>query len=71
MLQTRKHNLKEDVPRRLKVLVKFWRDIYFKMYYNIKVKHHLKVGPGHVVSNLRLLRNQTPEVMNIMSAVVI
>ncbi|KAG7177255.1 hypothetical protein Hamer_G000527, partial [Homarus americanus] len=69
-LWMREHGLKGEVLRRLEVLVKFCLNFYFKMYY-IKVKHHLKFGPEHVVSSLRLLRNQTSKVKNIISAAVI
>lgn len=71
MLWMREHGLKGEVVRRLEVLVKFCLNLYFKMCYNIKVKHHLKFGPEHVVSSLRTLRNQTSEVRNIISAAVI
>ncbi|KAG7163197.1 hypothetical protein Hamer_G002281 [Homarus americanus] len=67
LLWTREHGLKGEVLRRLEEPVKFCLN-FFKMYYDIKVKHHLKFGPEHVVSSLRLLRNQTPNVRNIISA---
>ena len=56
------HGLTGEVLRVLEVLVRFCIDVYFKLYYDIKVKHHVKDSSFHLVSALDLMEQQTDEV---------
>ena len=57
-LWTRHHGLVGNEAKNLKVLVKFCVESYFKMYFDIKVKHHLIHGPYHILMQLRILQTQ-------------
>ena len=71
MLLMSHHGLDGETYRILRVLVSFCVNVYFKLYFDIKVKHHLTYGPHHVVSSLQLLNKQIPEVKNIIKETVI
>ena len=71
MLWMRDHNLEGEVLRKLHVLTSFCVNVYFKHFFDIKVKHHHTYGPLHVVSSLKLLQKQTPEVKNIIQETMI
>ena len=64
------HNLEGETLRKLEVLVRFCLEVYFILYFEIKVKHHISNGPAHILRTLELLRNQTEEVKNIITSVV-
>jgi hypothetical protein len=55
----------------LEVLVRFSIDIYFKLYYDIKVKHHIKDAPVHLLNALQLLGQHSKEVKDIITPVII
>ena len=65
------HGLTGEVLRILEVLVRFCIDVYFKLYYDIKVKHTIKDAPLHLVHALELLEQQSGEVQDIIRDVVI
>ena len=46
-----------EILTNMKTLVEFCIKSYFKMYFNIKVWHHLVHGPGHVLTQLRIFRS--------------
>ena len=65
------HNLEGETLRKLEVLVRFCIEVYFILYFEIKVKHHISNGPEHILRTLALLRNQTEEVKKIITSVVL
>ena len=50
------HGLKGEDYRKLRVLVTFCVNGYFKLFFDIKVKHNHTFGPQHVVSSLQMLK---------------
>ena len=60
-----------ETLRKLEVLVRFCIGVYFILYFEIKVKHHISNGPEHILRTLALLRNQTEEVKKIIESVVL
>ena len=66
----RHHNIKGETLRKFKVIVKFCISVFFKQYFEIKGKHHIKYGPGHIDFSLDLLQKQTPEVEDIVTPVI-
>ncbi|KAG0714082.1 hypothetical protein GWK47_001678 [Chionoecetes opilio] len=42
----------------LEILVKHSLQVYFKLYYDIKVHHRLEDGPKHILTQLRVMRSQ-------------
>jgi hypothetical protein len=54
--------LEGDVLRNLKILSQFVAQVYFHMWFRIKVKHSIVDGPHHLIKLLYLLRAQTVEV---------
>ena len=53
-----KHELTGDTLDTLKLLVTFLVQVYFPMFFKIKVKHSIQDGPYHVLSLLNLVRQQ-------------
>ena len=62
IMWTRKHGLTRKDKKNLEILVKFCLQSYFKLYFDITVKHHLIYGPYHVLTQLRILRTQPCQV---------
>ena len=56
--------------RKLRFIVNFVVNIYFPMFFEIKVKHKIVDGPKHIVTLLRLLRSQPTEVVSIVKPYV-
>ena len=71
MLWMRVHNLTGENLRKLEVIVRFIINCYFKMFFNIKVQHHIKYETHHLITALTLLRDQTDEVQNIITPYII
>jgi hypothetical protein len=46
------HGIEGEVLRVFNVLLEFTIKVYFNLYFKIKVQHHLKYGPQHVVNSL-------------------
>ncbi|KAG0722418.1 hypothetical protein GWK47_000573 [Chionoecetes opilio] len=42
--------------------VKYCLQVYFKLYYDIKVHHRLEDGPKHILTQLRVMRSQPKKV---------
>ena len=57
-LWTRKHGLTGSNLKVLEMLVKFCLEWYFKLYFDIKVKHLIVDAPYHILTSLRILRKQ-------------
>jgi len=55
---TRKHGLSGHNLKVLRLLVKFCLEFYFKIYFDIKVKHHIEDAPYHLLSQIRILKTQ-------------
>ena len=58
----RKHGLSGSNLRVLESLVKFCLQFYFKIYFDIKVRHLIVDAPYHVLTSLRILRAQPKKV---------
>ncbi|KAG0716069.1 hypothetical protein GWK47_010495 [Chionoecetes opilio] len=54
---TRKHGLTGKELNTLEILVKYCLQVYFKLYYDIKVHHRLEDGPKHILTQLRVMRS--------------
>ncbi|KAG0712949.1 hypothetical protein GWK47_017312 [Chionoecetes opilio] len=59
---TRKHELTGKELNTLEILVKYCLQVYFKLYYDIKVHHRLEDGPKHILTQLRVMRSQPKKV---------
>ncbi|KAG0727262.1 hypothetical protein GWK47_035023 [Chionoecetes opilio] len=59
---TRKHGLTGKELNTLEILVKYCLHVYFKLYYDIKVRHRLEDGPKHIPTQLRVMRSQPKKV---------
>ena len=57
-LWTRKHDLTGKNLKVLEMLAKFCLQHYFKLFYDIKVKHLIQDAPYHILTSVRLLRQQ-------------
>ena len=55
-LWTRKHDLTGSNLKVLEMLVKFCLQWYFKLYFDIKVKHYIVDAPYHILTSLRILK---------------
>ena len=61
------HGLEGEVLKKLELIVTFVVQVYQHMYFEIKVKHAIVNGPGHILTQLRLLRQQPKEVIDIVA----
>ena len=55
-LWTRKHGLTGHNLKVLELLVRFCLEFYFKIYFDLKVKHRLVDAPYHILTQLRILK---------------
>ena len=67
MLWTRVHGLQGDTLKTFELIIQFVLQSYFKLYFDIKVKHSLVDGPNYVVSALRIARTLPKKVKDIVS----
>jgi hypothetical protein len=67
---TRDHGLIGREAKNLETLVRFCLQSYFKLFFDIKVKHHLIHGPYHVLTQLRILRTLSRQVKDIITPYV-
>ena len=67
---TRKHGLSGKPLKILESLVKFCLQFYFKMYFDIKVRHLIVDAPHHVLTSLRILRTQPKKVKDAITPYV-
>ena len=61
-LWTRKHGLTGSDFKILELLVKFCLEWYFKLYFDMKVKHLIVDAPYHILTSLRILKTQPKRV---------
>ena len=61
-----KHGLEGELEERLKVIVTFTLQVYHQMFFQIKVLHSIDNGPRHVLTQLKLIRQQPQEVQDIV-----
>ncbi|KAG0716509.1 hypothetical protein GWK47_009520 [Chionoecetes opilio] len=59
-----KHGLTGKKLNPLEILVKYCLQVYFKLYYDIKVHYRLEDGPKHILTQLRVMRSQPKKVQN-------
>ncbi|KAG0730158.1 hypothetical protein GWK47_003325 [Chionoecetes opilio] len=59
---TRKYGLTDKELNTVEILVKYCLQVYFKLYYDIKVHHRLEDGPKHILTQLRVMRSQPKKV---------
>ena len=53
------HGLEGENLRKLHIFFGFCVDVYLDLFFKIKVQHHLKHGPRHVVNSLVKVKAQT------------
>ena len=70
MLWIRYHGLQGETLEVFKLIIKFVLQSYFKLYFDIKVKHKLVDGPNHTVTSLRILRSQDEKTQEIVKKCV-
>ena len=63
-LWTRQHGLTGNDLKILEMLVKFIMEWYFKIYFDIKVKHWIVDAPYHILTSLRILKTQPKKVQD-------
>ena len=66
-LWTRHHGLVRKEKKLLEILARFFVNYYFKLYFDIKVKHLIVDAPRHILTSLRLLRSEPKVVTEIIS----
>lgn len=71
MLWMRVHELTGEDLRKLEVLILFIINYYFKMFFDIKVQHHIKYESHHLITALTLLSEQSDEVQKIITPYII
>ena len=71
MLWMSQHGLSGNVLERVELLVRFCINVYFKLYFAIKVKPYIQDAPNHLNPTLKLLWQQSEEVRNIITDVII
>ena len=64
------HGLEGDLYDRLEEIVTYIVSVYGPMWFNIKVKHSWLEGPRHILTELSLLRLQSPKVQEIVRPTV-
>ena len=56
------HGFDGEMYRRFILIVKYVAQVYFQVWFDIKVKHSIVNGPHHILTLLRLVRQQSQEV---------
>lgn len=67
MLWMSDHGFSGETLRKFRLIVNYVVNVYFPMFFEIKVKHSILDGPQHVLTLLQLLRGQPAEVVQIVS----
>ena len=52
------NGLDGEVYRKFILIVKYVTEVYFQVWFDIKVKHSIVTGPYHVLTLMRLVRQQ-------------
>jgi len=66
-LWTRVHSLTGNDLKVLELLVTFCVRYYFKIYYDVKVKHSIADAPYHILTSLRILKTLPKKVQQAVS----
>ena len=66
----KKHGLKGESLIILNILASYAVKSYFKLYFDIKVKHKMEDAPYHILTQLRILRTQPKLVKDIVTKYV-
>jgi hypothetical protein len=53
------HGFDGEIYRRFILIVKYVAQVYFQVWFDIKVKHSIVNGPHHILTLLRLVRQQS------------
>ena len=61
------HGLSGEVYRNFILIVKYVTQVYFPVWFDVKVKHSIVDGPYHILTLLRLVRQQSEEVREIVT----
>ena len=64
---TRKHGLHGKSFKVLEMLVQFCVQWYFKLFFDIKVKHNIADAPYHILTSIRILKTQPTQVQEIVT----
>ena len=64
---TRKHGLYGKSFKVLEMLVQFCVQWYFKLFFDIKVKHNIADAPYHILTSIRILKTQPTQVQEIVT----
>ena len=67
LLHMSKHNLQGEDLRKFELILKFVSQVYLPVWFEVKVKNKIVYGPHHILTILRLLRQQCPEVNEIVT----
>ena len=51
----------------MEIIVRFCLTYYFKLYYDIKVRHNIVEGPVHILTQIRILQKQPKIVRDIIT----
>ena len=65
VLWTRKHGFMDNLLIRLEQIVNFLVKVYFRIFFEIKVKHSWVQGRYHILSELKFMQGQPIEVKDI------
>ena len=61
------YGLTGEVYGRFILILKYVTQVYFQVWFEIKVKHSIVNGPHHIITLLRLLSQQSKEVREIVT----
>ena len=67
LLYMSEHGLDDEVYRKFILIVKYVTQVYFQVWFDIKIKHSIVDGPYHVLTLMCLVRQQSKEVRDIVT----
>ena len=70
MLWMSEHTFKGEILQKFRMIVDFVCNVYFPMFFEIKVKHSIVDGPEHIITFFWLLHAQTSVVVKAVSPYV-
>ena len=59
MLYMSQHGMEGEVYRRFILIVKYVSQVYFQIWFDVKVKHSIVEGPHHILTLLKLVKHQS------------
>ena len=71
MLYMSEHGMKGEIYRKFMLIIKYVSQVYFQIWFDIKVKHAIVQGPYHILTLLRLVRQKSQEVQDIVTPYVL